>query len=223
MPKSPFGAPDSLTRSARITPGFEIEGDQVLLDRRRPNFDPAQVRREFAAEIFRANRYGTIALSQLEELAALIQAKIDRFPRYFASCPFDYSYAFTFREGPGAIVVRKSGNRVQAHLESASGATLEVLTRLASLRYALETRYGHEILFVGSGVRFRYRSRNAIRTPVHREAMALLRPMREDRTRRAPRMVDDLKAVARQALQKAGLRRTQPDLYALEEWLVPRT
>ena len=152
---------------------------------------------------------------------ALLQAKADRFPRYFGSCPFDYSYAFTFREGPGAIVVRKSGDRVQVQVKSAPSGTVEVLTRLAYLRYALETRYGHEILFVGSGVRFRYRSYDAIRTPVHREAIALLRPMREDRARPTPRPLDDFKVVARQALQKAGLRRRQPDLYALDEWLVP--
>lgn len=218
------GDPEKRTVASRIGPGFALQ-DRVVVDARsRPSFDPNAARVEFADDISRANRYGSLRDGQVQGLAESLRNKLARFPRYFGSCSYDYEYAISFREGLGAIVVSKSGNKLEVRVgEAPLPGRLEVLTRAAYLRYALETPYGHEILFVGSGVRFRYPSLQAIRKPVHQEAMALLRPLKRDTERPAPGALSAVKTGIKRALRAATGKKAAIDLYDLDAWLVRNT
>lgn len=214
-------APESGTVASRIGPGFAIE-DGVIVDARpRPSFDTESARAEFSDEIQRANRYGSLRGDQLDELAELLRNKLSDYSLYFGSCPFDYQYALTFREGKGAIVVAKLGDRFDVRVTDAPPqGCLEVVTRAAYLRYALETRYGHEVLFVGSGVRFRYPDLGSIRPPVHQEAMALLRPMKQDGRRPVSGPLAQVKARIKGAIRAISGKEALIDLYDLDAWLV---
>jgi hypothetical protein len=212
------------TVASRIGPGFSIEDGAVVQATDRPHFDPDSVREEFAEELARANRYGSMREGSLEELAGLLREKLGKFPKHFGSCPYDYEYTITFREGAGGIVVSKAHGRLVVRVvDGTPPRRLEVLTRGAYLRYALETRYGHEVLFVGSGIRFRYPSLEALRVPVHQEVMGLLRPISKDWERPAVGALSSVKRAVKEALRAVSGRSASPDLYDLDKWLVRKS
>ena len=169
--------PQSSTRVYDIAPGFTIDGDEVVdLVLRRP-LSLADVRRECAKEIERANNYGTVAPAVFDEVLNLIRANVATCMPYLRECRGDYNLLVRVRNSPASIAITKRGDVIDvARTENCDENMYDLVftTRLHYLRFSLTSRYGHEILFVGSGGIFRYASAAGAQRVLHRELSTML-------------------------------------------------
>ncbi len=216
--------PDSPTKVVDIAPGFAIENHRIVRAVLRSPLDADALRREYAAQIARANTYGPVRREVIEEILGLLERNIGKLRDYLAAFPGDYRCLLRFRACTEGIEVRKSGPDVTARLVPAD-AGLEpydviLTTRAHYVRSSLTTEYGYEILWVGSGGVFEYRSRRDVPRNVHRELIALTRNYEyaEVPVRVAPGPLHGLKQVAKRLLG-----RQEQDLYDLDAWTVYRT
>jgi len=212
--------PGSTVRTFDIAPGFTLENGKVVREVLRSPITAADLQRDLPEQIKRADRYGSIAEAELQEVLALLQERLKTCEPYLATFPGDYRILISFRGGERGFVIEKRGARISlasADADAASGCDLVFKTRLAYLKWALSRQYGDEILFVGSGGVFNYRQRASLARQLHRELLVLLRqvpPPAPDKRART-----GLVPMAK-ALVKRLIGRVDEDLYDLKKWTV---
>lgn len=204
-----------------IAPGFTIEDDCILNEKLREPIAAERLRESCAAEIVRANRYGQVSAADLEEVAGLLAANLKLCAAHFA----DRDWRFVIRpcNCDAEIRIEKqdacSDVRVVGRGESGPAFDVAYTVRLPYLKRALTEPYGDEILFVGSGGIFDYRSSETASRNVHRDLMMLMR--KHDQPPPPPQRSNRLLARLKQAARKlAG--RPHADLYDLRRWTVWR-
>ncbi|MCS6944004.1 MAG: MBL fold metallo-hydrolase [Sutterellaceae bacterium] len=201
-------------------PGFAIEGDQIVNDLRRRRVGSDEIAAEMQEEVRRANDYGPVPTSIVDEVQQLLQAKINDLREFLTTFPGNYVAAIRFRGLTDALVLTKQGRTLRlARCERREGeADVTMVTRAHYLRAALTSEYGHEILFVGSGVRFEYRDAAQARRNLHLELMLLARPIGLAELKRPTRtLATRVKTVVKRI---AGWQ--SRDLYSLQDWVVFR-
>lgn len=209
------------TEAIDIAPGFVIENGVVLNDIRRQPIREQALRAQLGPQIQRANRYGSVDASQVNEVLLLLRQRAVRCEGYLESFPHDYRVAIIFRNGDKAIVWTKRGGTIELGVasrdEAHRNANLIVTTRFAYLKWALTRPHGDEILFVGSGVLFDYPSRDAAKLDLHLEFMRLVRGQAFP----AHRSVSKMQAWnyrLKQAVKRLLRRQQDQDLYDLLAW-----
>ena len=215
--------PQGRTRVYDIAPGFVIEDGDVKEERLRGPLVLADLEREFAEEIERANRYPSVSDEQVDEVVKLLRENLERSRGYFASWPGDYRFGIALRNYAGAISVSKTGNNILIERADDAAALLPrcdvtLTTRASYLNWSLSRKYGNEIIFVGSGGIFAYKDAAAVGEGVHNELKRMITLQQESlpaRPRPQPRWWRGLK----DAIKKL-IGREEVDLYNLKDWTV---
>jgi L-ascorbate metabolism protein UlaG (beta-lactamase superfamily) len=212
--------PQSRAQAVDIAPGFAIEDGRIVREALRKPIRADVLKQDCADQIARANRYGSAAAIELNEVVRLLRENLDRCSDYLRSAPFDYRFLIRLRGSDAGIIIEKRGRSIElSATESAPVGECDLVytTRLAYLKWALTREYGDEILLVGSGGIFEYRSRTAVAQNLHRELVLLLRsqakpPASRDAT---PGLIAQAKKLVKRAIGRAD-----QDLYDLNAWTV---
>lgn len=213
--------PHSSTVVMDIAPGFQIVDGIVTQPIYRRALSISQLRSDCAEKLTRANEYGSGSDAVFEEVLKLVRENTQRCNRYLLEYSGDYRFLLRFRNHRKAIAIVKRGTRLSVESEvnpDPSGYDVTYTTRLQYIKWSLSSEYGHEILFVGSGGVFEYRSRAKAQANVHRELMVMLVPHAtppKSRYGAQRRWSYSLKKRI-----KALLGRAPADLYDLDAWTV---
>jgi len=214
--------PSSSTQVVDIAPGFCVEDGRVTDSRLRAPTVLSRLVDECADGVVRANRYGQVSPEEIAQLAELLTGNIALCREYLAVFPGDYRIAMRFRNTPAGMLIEKRGDDIQVATRDRLGADdeydLVFVTRAPYLRRSLTTRYGHEILFVGSGGIFTYTSTGQARRALHRELMVMM--TRQDQPMRAGQRPPTGVWVRTKRVIKRLIGRDSPDLYDLLGWTV---
>jgi hypothetical protein len=210
------------TRVVDIAPGFVVENGEVLCRSTREPLSADAVRRAYGDAIRQVNRIAPIGIETVRELKEMITRNVGRGAGYFASYEGDYTCLLQLKGALAGIRVVKAGAEVNVEVvetaESDRDYDVVYRTRASYMRQSLATQYGHETLFVGSGGIFEFRDRSRVRLDIHRELMAMLKPVEIGDLRRPADqsgVVGSAKRVLKRLLNISG-----GDLYDLEKWTV---
>jgi L-ascorbate metabolism protein UlaG (beta-lactamase superfamily) len=214
--------PNSSSIVYDIAPGFTIADGQVTQERLFQPISASSLRSEMADEIRTANTITAPTDQQVEDLAGSIRENVALCSRYLAEFSTDYRILVLLKgRGRGICVRKENANmtvEVIAEPIDCSQFDLVFMTRFSYLRRALATLYGHEVIIVGSGGKWQYRTREAAATNLHEELAVMIRnrtgPPRS-RFGDQPRWVYELKMMVKRLL---GI--PTKDLYELMEWTV---
>lgn len=217
--------PQSRTRVCDIAPGFVVENGRVIVERL---FEPIlnkALRSDRADDIATANKVTAPSREQVEELAELIRANVSQCRSYLAEYDGDYRFLIAVKSAPVAIEISKQGDAVAVGLvdEPVARSDYEVVftTRFSYLRRALVTRFGHEVIFVGSGGTFTYREQKYAKRNLHREMLPLIRRLEQPPQSRwgsQPKWLCQIKRCV-----KRLIKREEQDLYDLAAWTVDKS
>ncbi len=206
-------------------PGFEMEDMRITCDVRRRPLDAAALRREYAAQIERANNYGRVSREIVDEVYRLVSHNAQLLDTYLRDFPGDYRCLVRLRACRTGIEVCKSASGIEIAVVDADDAVaasydLTYTTRAHYLRASLTTEFGHEILWVGSGGIFRYARRQDVKRALHRELMPLMSNYEHAALprRSAPSTAHRVKRALRRIIKGKSA-----DLYDLEAWTVYAT
>jgi len=214
--------PDSKVQTIDIAPGTTIEGRRITTLIERQKLSMAAVRRSHAESIERANRYARVTPEKVDHIAELLRANIETCRPYLLECDADYSFAVVFRNSKSGVAIRKRADQIEVSpihdtLDSYDDFNVCYLTRLPYLELSLSQRYGDEILFVGSGGVFIFRSDDDARRNLHLELRAMLR--KQDRSPPSRFGQSNRHVVRLKGLIKRMLRMRNDDLYDLTQWV----
>jgi len=213
--------PGSPVRVIDIAPGFIIEHGAVASPVLREPVRDEHLRSACAESIERANRHGSVADADVDEVLTLVGQNLDAARAYLASFDADYRFLIEFHNSAQGIEVVKHGSRIDARRvpvtpASRHGYDVTYRTRLAYLKRSYTEPFGDEILFVGSGGIFSYRDAALARRNLHRELKFLLtRQAHPVPPRPRPGFVSLAKRAAKRVLGREG-----EDLYDLGAWTV---
>ena len=214
--------PEAATQVLDIAPGFTI-ADGVVRDRRlRQAYRAESVREELAEGIRRVNRAEIVDSPEVDEVARMLAANIQRVMPYLRTFPGDYRGAIRFRNEARGIAVVKRAGQVDSRVVPAGeiGEPDVVLTtRVPYLRASLSSPFGHETIFVGSGGIFEYRAARRVGAAVHRELVAMIRPADQAPSPRPTGWRGRLSRL-RRALRRRLAGGPGGDLYDLRAWTV---
>lgn len=215
--------PDSATKVVDIAPGFRIGAGEIQDDLR---FEPIQNQDVFATyEDEKARKDAAIGrtASDVGLLLERLTENISVARKYLSEFPRDYRFLIVIKGQDQAIEMIKSGNEVYAR-EIASTAIarqnydLIATTYYPYLRRAFTKEYGHETLFVGSGIIFEYRDAARVPENLHQELACLLRRVTETPRSRygdQSRLLYESKRFV-----KSVLGHREENLYDLQSWTV---
>lgn len=211
--------PDSPVHGIDSAPGFIIAEGVVKCEVLRQPLDLDELRRDMAEEITRANMVGKDSETLISEVLKAMGGRLALCRERLIGYAGDYRVRFTFRNSDRSLLLSKQGQQLSLEMQAPQMATkdddLIYQTRWAYLRWALRERYGHELLFVGSGGTFEYPSEAMARRQIHREIIDLLRG------NSAPRPAEPSGPVYQaKRLIKRLLGRNDQDLYDLIQWTV---
>lgn len=211
--------PGSPVQVIDIAPGFAIEDGRITRDVRRTPLSDAVLDADMRDEIARANTYGSVDGALIDELVTLLKANLDGARAALLASPRDFRFLLRFRSLDQGIEVVRRGTTIDiSKVDVPDDASYDVVmtTRAHYLRASLTTPYGNEILFVGSGVQFRYSRPELVPLNLHRYLMRLSRLQGPAQAANAPETT-----VQRLKRRVQGLLRPrEPDLYDLATWTV---
>lgn len=215
--------PASAVKTVDIAPGFLIDSGEIVNDARRQPLVDANLRIECADQIARANRLGAVEPAAIDEAVQLLERNLAIARSYLAECEQDYRFLISFRNSIAGIAIEKrSASITITRVDDAAAGydDYDVVydTRLHYLKWALSRPFGDEILFVGSGGVFAYRSRADAERNLHRELVVLLKACKV-----APqsRYGNDAKWLFKgKQVIKSVIGKKPEDLYDLKTWTV---
>jgi Beta-lactamase superfamily domain len=214
--------PASPVRVCDIAPGFAIEDGRVTHEILFQPLALDRLRREMAAQIRTANAAVEPGEAQIYALAGHIEENIARCHPYLAECDHNYRVLIKMKRAKTGIEIRKIGNKILLSTtdEPTDPARYDAVfeTRFSYLRRAVTTPFGYELLTVGSGGVWRYRSRETAWRNLHREILPLIRQTERPPASRfgdQPRWLHRVKTAVKRAMTAGA-----PDLYDLREWTV---
>ncbi len=212
--------PQARTQAIDIAPGFAMDGERIIADKRFKPVDLATFKQDFAAEYKVANRTSKIPSGGIAALAELVKKNVALCRDYLAEFDGDYQALIRLRDAGEAIALEKRGREISVRLVDAQSGNFDIVftTRFSYLRRALSEQYGGEVLYVGSGCLIEYKNPAMVAKNLHRELLALLRYRV---TPPASRFGDQPQWLykAKTGVKKL-LGRSEPDLYDLKTWFV---
>lgn len=213
--------PKSSTIAVDMAPGFQITDGTITRPLYRQPLSLPQLRLDCAEKIIRANEYGAGSAAVFNEVLRLVRENSARCTAYLQEHSGDYRFLVKFRNYATGISITKRGGELmiepEPHPELAA-CDVTYTTRLQYIKWSLSSKYGHEILFVGSGGVFEYASRAKAMENIHRELMAMLVP---HETPPKSRFGDQARWAYRfKRAIKGLLRQRTTDLYDLGTWTV---
>jgi len=211
------------TRVVEIAPGFVVENGGVVGSSTREPLSADAVRRVYGDAIRQVNRISPIGIETVQELKEMLSRNVKQGATYFASYEGDYTCLLQLKGAPAGIRVIKVGGAVNVDVveetsEGDRGYDVVYRTRASYVRQSLATPYGHETLFVGSGGIFEFRDRSKVRLGIHRELIAMLKPVEIGGLRRPAVQSGAVGATKRVLKWLLGI--PGGDLYDLEKWTV---
>ncbi len=213
--------PQSSTSVIDIAPGFVIEGTTIANNVLRQPASLADIRREYADSIKRANTYGAVSDEVFEQVLRLLRDNVNRCLPYLREHESSYRFLVQFRNHARGVSIVKQQDVIDVEEVSAPAPgeyDLVYTTRLHYVRWSLTTEHGHEILFVGSGGSFQYARQDDAKRNLHRELATVLTPHVSCPGSRfgnnSPFMYRLKRAL------KSALRAPRGDLYDLGTWTV---
>jgi L-ascorbate metabolism protein UlaG (beta-lactamase superfamily) len=211
------------TRVMDIAPGFAIDGGAVVREQIRQPLVAEDVRRVYSDAIKRVNKIADVEVRTVGELRDMLEKNIAKGTAYFADYERDYRCLVDIKGASAGIRVRKTGRKLRVEVTDGAGdheESYDVIyrTRASYLRQSLASRYGHEVLFVGSGGIFEFPKASTVATGIHRELMAIVKPFEEGGPRRPVGRAGALGMAKRLVKRLLGMSRA--DLYDLETWTV---
>lgn len=213
--------PDSPAQVFDIAPGFQITDDTVSRAVYRSPVSLAKMREEMKEAEVRANEYGTGSEAMFEEVLGLVRDNIKTCAPYLDEYAGNYRFWLRFRNCAKGIAIVKQGRQIGVEpSDTLDQNSFDVIytTRLQYIRWSLTSKYGHEILFVGSGGIFEYHSAARARENVHREFMTMLLPHDSPPRSRYGDQAGWLYKLKQRVRAMTGNQRT--DLYDLGTWTV---
>ena len=206
-----------------IAPGFQVEDGRITADRRYEPLDYTQLAADNPQSVTRANTYFAPSDEQLDELTHLLQANIDLCKPYLLEYRDDYVFEVLLKGTANGFVITKHGDDIALACcremdASRPACDVSFSTRAVYLRRSLAEAYGAEVLFVGSGGIFQYRSKELADQNLHAELQTMVR---HHHTCPASRYGDNSPALFKaKTTVKKLLGRAPKKLYDLERWTV---
>jgi hypothetical protein len=218
------GHQGSATRVFDIGPGFRIADGIVTADVRFEKVSNEQVFAVYRDERAKKLAAGDGKESDVGMLVDRLNDNVETARDYLREFPSDYRFLIVLRGQQEAIDLTKSGNSIAARkvaLRDARRRDYDIIatTTYSYLRRAFTTEYGHETLFVGSGIIFEYREAARIQENLHLELAGLMRQIASPPRSRfgdQTRLLFELKKF----IKKKVLGRRDSDLYDLQTWTV---
>lgn len=215
--------PNSITKVFDIAPGFEIRNTEITSPIFRKPTTLTQLRVDHADNIQRANEYGACSEAMFNEVLQLIRDNAAKCDSYIQEFSNNYRFLLRFRNYNQSIVISKKGKHIDIGSVITSADDIKdydvvYITRLQYIRWSLSSKYGHEILFVGSGGIFEYFSKQKAEKNIHRELMIFLVPHLtppQSRFGDQPEWLYHIKQSIRNLTKN-----NKPDLYDLGTWTI---
>lgn len=208
--------PDRSKQALDITSGFEVIDGRVTKMRLRMPLRMEDVREAYSDKIAQANRYGSVRDDNVNEVYELLKRNINDRRAYLGSFNGDYRILIRFRGGSVGLSITKAGTDIDiTKISNVEGALniydLVLITKLAYLQRSLSTRFGNDLLFVGSGGVLLYNSADALGSGLNDEIMAMVSPFYYTGSRMKRRLKAALKRL---------VNRDELDLYNIKRWTV---
>ena len=213
----------SRTQALDIAPGFVVENGDVKQRVLRTPLSSENMRREYKTQIEKANFYSEVGSEEIKRIMPLIQENLQVCEPYLSTYPGNYSALLRLRNSAQAIEVTKQRKKVSARVipdpgTAGSNYDLVFTTRASYLQRSLDSKYGNEILFVGSGCLFEFPTVEAVSRQVHQEVRHIVRSHTECPSSRygaSSRVMFESKQFVKRLLGR------QPkELYDLMQWTV---
>lgn len=221
----PFATPQ--TKAIDIYPGFSIEGDNIVVDARHRPVVAAEIDAAFESETRMANRSTAVTADGVEDLVVRLRENLETCRQYLCEIDNNYRFLIEFIGNDAGIEICKTGNRLDAFsikipdIDKTDYAVV-FLTKYSYLRRSLSDEFGHEVLSVGSGGVFRYRSRAEADANLHGELMLVLRTHTAAPPSRfgdQSKLTYQMKTLVKKALRVALRRPAAVDLYDNRHWI----
>jgi hypothetical protein len=163
-----------------IRPGFQIADGVVTKPLRFEPLDIGLAVKRNAEALLRATTYSAPTDALVSEIAELLRSNIALCERYLREYRGDYEFLIAFRGSDKGIRIVKRASRIEVISccrDADPGADCDLIyrTRAVYLRRSLQEPYADEVLFVGSGGIFEYRSRRKAADNLHRDLQVMMR------------------------------------------------
>jgi hypothetical protein len=212
----------SRTRALDIAPGFAIDKGEITREALRQPLSSEALRSACKAQIERANYRAEVTATDILGILPMLEENLRVCDSYLSAFPGSYKTLLRFHNAEHGIQVAKTGQRVAAEKVSVEGKNvldydLVFTTRFPYLKRSLGSKYGSEILFVGSGCLFDFPDRETVSRKVHEELREIVRQHDSCPAPRydSPSLVSQAKKIVKRAL---GM--PENDLYDLARWTV---
>jgi|HubBroStandDraft_6_1064221.scaffolds.fasta_scaffold02526_7 hypothetical protein len=215
------GSVPSRTTPIDIAPGFTIENSHVTKANLRTPVSSEALAKECEAQIERANYYGEVQAKEVQDILPLLQHNLSICDDYLRTFPGSYNWLLRLRNSERAICVSKAGKKISVSTVSGEARNpkeydLIFTTRLSYLKRSLDSKYGNEIMFVGSGCLFEFPDAEIVSRDIHVEVRHIVQQHEAcppPRYGSSSPFVFHSKQLVKRIL---GMRKV--DLYDLENW-----
>lgn len=209
------------TQAFDMAPGFTIENGSIARRVERIRVSNRDLTALCGRQIERSNFYAEIAPAEVKEALPLLEKNIRICNDYLSTYPGNYKVLLQFRNSEYGISVEKSSRAIAANCVPVSSDDrqrydLVFTTRLPYFKRSLDSTYGHEVMFVGSGCLFELPNRAMIARKLHEEAQCLVRS--HDSCPRPRYGGSNAFTYKSKKIIKRMLGIEEADLYDLEQW-----
>lgn len=219
--------PDGATQVYDIAPGFVVENGKVLSEKLFRPFSLEEFRTGRPDDVRIANTVTSPSAEEVEALAERVRENVALCAQRLGEYSGDYAFLIELKRAETAIAIRKKNRDISVEIVPSDAPRgrhdIVFTTRLSYLRRALNTPYGYEVIFVGSGGVFTYRDRSSADANLHLELTPLLRKLDRPYPSRygdQPRWLYALKTGIKSLLGRSAV--ASDDLYDLKNWIVYR-
>ena len=211
------------TEAIDLAPGFVVENGEVKSRNVRSAVSNLVLRERYGAEISKANHYPEIPSSEVKGVISLLENNLQTCEEYLKTFPGNYKVLLRFRNSERGIVVAKTGKRIASQIVTAQesdSASYDVIftTRLSYFKRSIDSPFGNEIMFVGSGCVFDFPDPEIVKRNIHNEIRHIVRHHAScppPRYGNSGPLVYTSKQLVKRVL---GMR--EEDLYDLWDWTV---
>jgi hypothetical protein len=208
------------TEAIDLAPGFVIENGEIKKHFLRQPLQSEGLSAGYKAQIEKANNYPEVPTSAISLVLPLLENNLGVCDPYLETFLGNYKILLRFRNSQQGIVIEKSKRKISTRLvtNTSDTAIYDVIftSRLSYLRRSLDSPYGNEIMFVGSGCLFDFPDREIISRRIHEEIRHIVR---YHDAAPSPRYGGTNPIVHKsKQLVKRALGIQEHDLYDLEQW-----
>lgn len=181
-PTDVFGAmyPGSSTRAVDIAPGFQVEGGQVT---KNILFEPVSLEKlktDHERGYAVSNRTPKNSEAGLKSLTEILKKNVNICHDYLLEYGKDYKFLIDLKGDDAAIEIIKTGQNIEVSMVRKSDVDrlsydIVLIVRYSYLRRCLTNKFGHEVLYVGSGCIFEYMKLDRVAENLHTELRMIVR------------------------------------------------